>query len=513
METDGKPAEAVPNGEDVPDVLPTNLGHSGKNIDGIAKIPVVKEALFYNMDHKKRGVAIILNHEHFDIPNLKSRTGTAADCENLRTTLMSLGFEVRKYDDLTSSQIDHVLTLVSEEDHSDCDCILFALLSHGEQGMIYSKDSGYKSENLWSRFTADLCPTLAGKPKLFFIQACQGDKLDGGITVTTQVDSNSASPFKIPVHADFLIAYSTIPAMAENEMECEVSGNVENVSSDIITDYAEENFCASPINRNSLCYKMDHKRRGRAMIFNHLKFNSPQKKERKGTEYDIKTLMKTLIFLNFEVTIHDDLTYEQIDYYVTEVSKEDHSDCDCLLVVILTHGNEDFIEAKDRPYKFNDIWMKFSADKCQSLACKPKLFFLQACKGVKADDSVTVRYYNKPVSQTQADSVCTFTIPTLADFLIVSSTIHGFKAWRTKNKGSCFIQALCEELKEHCYNHDILTILTFVLKKVAVDYEIHGKADDQTKIWKQLPCFNSMLTRVLVFSKKDITPPSSQDDW
>ncbi|XP_075217421.1 caspase-1-like isoform X4 [Lycorma delicatula] len=224
METDGKPAEAVPNGEDVPDVLPTNLcgiplswlkqnhrGHSGKNIDGIAKIPVVKEALFYNMDHKKRGVAIILNHEHFDIPNLKSRTGTAADCENLRTTLMSLGFEVRKYDDLTSSQIDHVLTLVSEEDHSDCDCILFALLSHGEQGMIYSKDSGYKSENLWSRFTADLCPTLAGKPKLFFIQACQGDKLDGGITVTTQVDSNSASPFKIPVHADFLIAYSTIP--------------------------------------------------------------------------------------------------------------------------------------------------------------------------------------------------------------------------------------------------------------------------------------------------------------
>jgi hypothetical protein len=51
--------------------------------------------------------------------------------------------------------------------------------------------------------------------QLFFIQACQGDKLDGGIVVrrenTTETDSNSTHSYSIPVHADFLIAYSTIP--------------------------------------------------------------------------------------------------------------------------------------------------------------------------------------------------------------------------------------------------------------------------------------------------------------
>lgn len=86
-----------------------------------------------------------------------------------------------------------------------------AVLSHGETGIIYAKDAPYKPEDkLWGRFTGDKCVTLAGKPKLFFIQACQGDRLDSGIQLRTQVDGSSSS-YKIPIHADFLIAYSTIP--------------------------------------------------------------------------------------------------------------------------------------------------------------------------------------------------------------------------------------------------------------------------------------------------------------
>lgn len=85
-----------------------------------------------------------------------------------------------------------------------------AVLSHGEQGIIYAKNGSYKPDNfLWERFTGDKCTSLAGKPKLFFIQACQGDRLDGGIELRTQVDGSSS--FKIPIYADFLIAYSTVP--------------------------------------------------------------------------------------------------------------------------------------------------------------------------------------------------------------------------------------------------------------------------------------------------------------
>lgn len=103
------------------------------------------------------------------------------------------------------------LFLGSKKDYTDYDSIFVAVLSHGEQGIIYARDAPYKPEDkLWGRFTGEKCTTLAGKPKLFFIQACQGDGLDGGTHLTTQVDGGPSS-FKIPNHADFLIAYSTIP--------------------------------------------------------------------------------------------------------------------------------------------------------------------------------------------------------------------------------------------------------------------------------------------------------------
>ena len=102
---------------------------------------------------------------------------------------------------------------VADMDHSQHDCLIIAVLSHGELGLLYSHDTSYKPETIWTHFTADKCPTLAGKPKLFFIQACQGDKLDSGVTLKdrTETDGQPASTFRIPSQADFLIAYSTIP--------------------------------------------------------------------------------------------------------------------------------------------------------------------------------------------------------------------------------------------------------------------------------------------------------------
>lgn len=46
------------------------------------------------MNHPKRGIALIFNHEFFTISHLKPRAGTNVDCDNLINTLKSLGFEV-----------------------------------------------------------------------------------------------------------------------------------------------------------------------------------------------------------------------------------------------------------------------------------------------------------------------------------------------------------------------------------------------------------------------------------
>lgn len=61
--------------------------------------------------------------------------------------------------------------VVANEDHSDNDCIAMVVLSHGiNSSFVYAKDNPYPVECLWSSFTADNCPSLAGKPKLFFVQ-------------------------------------------------------------------------------------------------------------------------------------------------------------------------------------------------------------------------------------------------------------------------------------------------------------------------------------------------------
>lgn len=56
------------------------------------------------------------------------------------------------------------------EDHTDADCLIVVAMSHGESGLLHSTDSLYPVDMLWAPFTGNRCISLAGKPKLFFIQ-------------------------------------------------------------------------------------------------------------------------------------------------------------------------------------------------------------------------------------------------------------------------------------------------------------------------------------------------------
>ncbi|KAG9338350.1 hypothetical protein JZ751_025907 [Albula glossodonta] len=123
----------------------------------------------------------------------------------------------------------------SEQDHSDSSCFACILLSHGEEGMIYGTDGAMPIKSITSLFRGDMCKSLVGKPKLFFIQHHQsqaqvsttnlrprlappisGPEFDDGIQTdsgppneTLETDANPRH--KIPVEADFLFAYSTVP--------------------------------------------------------------------------------------------------------------------------------------------------------------------------------------------------------------------------------------------------------------------------------------------------------------
>ena len=60
------------------------------------------------------------------------------------------------------------------------------------------------------------------------------------------------------------------------------------------------------------------------------------------------------------------------------VSQEDHSNNDCLVVVVMTHGDVDGqLYASDKPYDVRDLWVNFVGNECLTLIGKPKMFFVQ----------------------------------------------------------------------------------------------------------------------------------------
>ncbi|KAK9728122.1 Caspase domain [Popillia japonica] len=72
----------------------------------------------------------------------------------------------------------------------------------------------------------------------------------------------------------------------------------------------------------------------------------------------------------------------------------------------------------------------------------------------------------------------------------------GFFSWRNTTRGSWFIQAVCDELAENGFTEDLLTLLTFVCKRVALDYESNTPDIPHMHAQKQIPCITSMLTRL-----------------
>jgi hypothetical protein len=54
-------------------------------------------------------MAIILNHEYFDIQSLKHRNGTNVDRDNLKDTMKDLGFQVTVHGNLKFKDIMKIL--------------------------------------------------------------------------------------------------------------------------------------------------------------------------------------------------------------------------------------------------------------------------------------------------------------------------------------------------------------------------------------------------------------------
>ena len=167
----------------------------------------------YNLSEGRR-LAIVFNHENYHPSRgLGQRRGTESDCQAIEKTFkQTLGFDVHTYDDLSVDRIRNVIRDIQTEE-VELACLAVFILTHGEEnGILHSYDSSYKlDKEIISELLPEPCPSLAGKPKMIFVQACQGKATDDGSVIRprsrhTSTDGGlSGSNYRIPHYSDFLI--------------------------------------------------------------------------------------------------------------------------------------------------------------------------------------------------------------------------------------------------------------------------------------------------------------------
>ena len=177
---------------------------------------------YYPMTSSKHGVAWIISNKVFeklDNRNAPStRHGTDRDEYNLVETLLFLGYRVQIYRNLKSqetidlfSHIDELLLQSKKKAKTRVsnDSFICCILSHGKEGKIICSDSKTVDIKFIEDMTGD-SELLLGKPKVFFIQACQGCRM-GDLRVQADDASTSVAPRAYTTgRTHFYMCYATV---------------------------------------------------------------------------------------------------------------------------------------------------------------------------------------------------------------------------------------------------------------------------------------------------------------
>ncbi|CAB1346941.1 unnamed protein product, partial [Coregonus sp. 'balchen'] len=221
------------------------------------------------------------------------------------------------------------------------------------------------------------------------------------------------------------------------------------------------------------------------------------------------SLVSVFEWLGFETQVEPDCSREQLLSLVAELRSRDHSQMDCLVCCVLSHGLEGGVYGVDGlEVRVRELTEPFAGLECSSLRGKPKLFFIQACQGTKEQQPVFIQSDCPGTDgSTTTSSICTDavvprdSIPSDADFLLGMATVPHFSSFREKSKGTWFIQSLCRNLINLVPSgYDFLSILTKVNDDVS-------RMSNNLGTRKQMPQPAYSLRKRLVFPIPQDPPP------
>ncbi|XP_009478466.2 caspase-3-like [Pelecanus crispus] len=212
---------------------------------------------------------------------------------------------------------------------------------------------------------------------------------------------------------------------------------------------------------------------------------------RRGAKREAEKLSNILSRLNYKVKLMHNKTAKEIeDLYQQECCCE-HGEY--FVSIISSHGKQGIIFGCDsEPVKLTRIFQILSSEKCPLLTKIPKIFFIQACRGLQLDQGVVVECDSaEPEPDCFSDYL---SIPPQTAVMFACSP--GYAAFLNV-LGSMFLQALLKVLEGEERHLPLNRLLTRISWEVAFRCQARGTYEG----CKEMPCFvTNLLQEVFPFS-------------
>jgi len=208
---------------------------------------------------------------------------------------------------------------------------------------------------------------------------------------------------------------------------------------------------------DELFYKLDRKRMGTAIIVNNLN------KEQTPTRNDVERMSNVLKVIGFDVEIYTDMTGKQMNDLKHQFTEETrHRDANCFLILIISHGTADnFIQCTEGSKTWNIECLVTEVSDIKTLEGRPKLFFIEACRGQESNLTNVMMTKSGPLPQQMGIS-----LPSKQDVFVGFATVPGFASF-TSLAGSPYLQSLSSKLEEKHSSMDLSDIHLLVKRQLA----------------------------------------------
>lgn len=272
-------------------------------------------------------------------------------------------------------------------------------------------------------------------------------------------------------------------------------------------------------------YRMNSSPRGFALVISNVSFDSgaaPDLDPRKGGEVDDEVLRKVFTELDYLVSVHRDLTAQGMRTCIENFCRRpEHRTVDSCVVCLLSHGVEGAIYGTDgQLIQLDWVFEAFDNAHCPLLQNKPKMFFIQACRGDEMDCGVEqldgpVRTSSPSCEQRDAGREAEgdadprqrrgmgrprIKLPQRSDMICGFASLKGTAAMRNTKRGSWFIQELNAALRLHAKDTHLSDILVQVNARIK---EREGYAPGTAHHrCKEMSEFTSSLCKDLYFFPK-----------